>query len=54
VITDAGSWQVAANDNEAADMPGNILPKVNITDGFAGTVLDHLIQEKLCNDGREQ
>jgi len=53
VIADAGNWQVVVNDNAAADMTGNILLRVNITDRFAGTFLDCLIQEKLCNNGRE-
>jgi len=30
------------------------LPQVNLTEGFAGTVVDHLVQERLCSNGREQ
>jgi len=30
------------------------LPQVNTTDGFAGSVMDRLIQERLHQDGRER
>jgi len=54
--TDASNatQQEAVVDGSTASTESSFLPQVNITEGFAGTVVDRLVQHRLRNDGRER